>query len=369
MLSTKFTKLLNVRHPVICTPMAHTSGGALAAAVTNAGGFGFIGGGYGDTDFIKRELEVLMSKSGASKKNKPRFGVGFITWGLQNKPQALDMVLEAKPDAIWFSFGDARAFIQKARQALPNVLIFNQVQTMKQVHEILPFTDVLVVQGMEAGGHGHLQGRTSLGFTPAAVDAVRGYVLKNTKNGKGDKDQISVEFPGARSANQAGGIPVLVAGGIADGRGLAAALVLGADGVSMGTRFSVSNESLLADSAKESLIGRSGDDTIRSTVFDYLRGPVWPSPFDGRAIRNRWTEQYGSYPTALISSPSALADARAAFQQAASSRDEEPPLVWAGEGIDLITSKEPAGTIVTKIVEQAATVLNVVPSEVVKDNK
>ena len=103
--------------------------------------------------------------------------------------------------------------------------------------------DIIVAQGTEAGGHGG--GRSTLPLVPAVVDMI------------------------ARSGRD---VPVVAAGGIADGRGLAAALMLGADGVLMGTRFYVASEALASSAAKARIVAASGDDTVRTTVFDIARG-------------------------------------------------------------------------------------------------
>jgi len=100
---TPLTTLLGIAHPVIAAPMAFVSGGALAAAVSNAGGLGFLAGGYAENrDFLQRELRAA---------GNARVGVGFITWSLARRPELLDLALDLlAPPAVWLSFGDARPF-------------------------------------------------------------------------------------------------------------------------------------------------------------------------------------------------------------------------------------------------------------------
>ena len=194
-ISTRLTERLGISATIVLAPMDLVSGGALAAAVSAAGGLGLIGGGYGDEAWLTRELNAA---------NDTRVGVGFITWSMAKNPRLLDLALERRPPAIMLSFGDIEPHAGKIKAAGAQLIC--QVQTLEQARDVAARgADILVAQGAEAGGHGI--SRATFPFVPAVVDA----------------------FPA---------IPVVAAGGIADGRGLAAALMLGADGVIMGTRFS-----------------------------------------------------------------------------------------------------------------------------------
>lgn len=210
---TSLCDLFDIEHPVLLAPMAGVSGGALAAAVSRAGGLGLIGGGYGDADWLTREFDAA---DGA------RIGVGFITWSLARQPHLLDLVLERTPAALMLSFGDFQPFLGRIRDRQTKLIV--QVQTLDQASEAVDVgVDAIVAQGTEAGGHGGT--RATLPFVPAVVDIA--------------KD-----------------IPVIAAGGIADGRGLAAALALGASGVLCGTGFFASDESLASDNAKQTAVIR-----------------------------------------------------------------------------------------------------------------
>ncbi len=198
-ISTRLTELLGIAHPILLAPMDLVSDGRLAAEVSKAGAFGIIGGGYGDEAWLVRELDAA---------GDARVGVGFITWSMARKPRVLDLVLERKPAAIMLSFGEVGLHAVKIKKTGARLIC--QVQTLAHVKDaVANGADVIVAQGAEGGGHGISRG--TFAFVPAAVDAARG-------------------------------IPVVAAGGVADGRGLAAALMLGADGVLMGTRFYASIE-------------------------------------------------------------------------------------------------------------------------------
>src|SRR5690242_21227196 len=147
-ISTRLTELLKVRHPVLLAPMDTIAGGALAAAVTAAGGFGIIGGGYGDEARLTRDLDAA---GGA------RVGVGFITWSMAKNPRLLDLALERKPAAIMLSFGDVRPHADKIKRA--GALMLCQVQTVAQAKDAVAHgADALVAQGAEGGGHGIARG-------------------------------------------------------------------------------------------------------------------------------------------------------------------------------------------------------------------
>src|SRR5262245_9518642 len=224
-ISTRLTTLLGVEHPILLAPMDIVADGRLAAEVARAGGFGIIGGGYGDAAWLAREMDAAGDAG---------VGVGFITWSMAKQPSLLDLALERKPPAIMLSFGEVRPHADKIKRAGAKLIC--QVQTVEQAKDAAAAgADVLVAQGAEAGGHGIARGTFAL--VPAVVDAARG-------------------------------IPVAAAGGVADGRGLAAALMLGADGVLVGTRFYASQEAAGHQAAKQRIVDASGDRTIRGILFD-----------------------------------------------------------------------------------------------------
>src|SRR5215212_3468946 len=310
-ISTRLTERLGVKHPVMLAPMDLVADGRLAATVSRAGGFGVIGGGYGDEAWLTRELDAA---------GDARIGVGFITWSMAKNPRLLDLALERKPAAVMLSFGDVAPHSDKIKKA--GALLISQVQTVKHAKAALENgADILIAQGAEGGGHGIARGTFAL--VPAVVDAARG-------------------------------IPVAAAGGVADGRGLAAALMLGADGVLVGTRFFATQEAFGAKAAKERIVAASGDKTIRSILFDIARRNVWPAPYTGRVLRNDFSERWRGREAELMQHQ---AEEAARYDKARDAGDFDTAAVIAGEGVDMISDIPSAGEVVGRMVKEAAALL------------
>ena len=310
-ISTRLTELLRVKHPILLAPMDLVADGRLAATVTRAGGFGIIGGGSGDEAWLAREMDAA---------GDARVGVGFITWSMAKNPRVLDLVLERRPPAIMLSFGDVRSHADKIKRA--GALMICQIQTVAQAKDaVANGADVLVPQGAEGGGHGISRG--TLPLVPAVVDI-------------------------------AGGIPVAAAGGIADGRGLAAALMLGADGVLVGTRFYASQEAAGFTAAKERIVAANGDETIRGILFDIARGNVWPAPYGGRLLQNDFTERWRGREAELLQHQGAES---ARYAEARAAGDFDTAGVIAGEAVDLIEDIPPAAVIVERMIKEATALL------------
>ena len=310
-LSTRFTRLLNVRYPIVSAPMAFAGGGKLAAAVSHAGGLGLVGGGYGEQAWLKEQFDAVHDE---------QVGVGFITWSLQRSPSLLIDVLKHHPTAVMLSFGDPRPFVDDIKRA--GAILICQCQNLGHIREALDVrADVIVAQGAEAGGHGGSRG--TLSFVPEAA-----------------------EFIAARSPETL----LLAAGGIADGRGLAAALMLGADGVLMGTRLWASSEALVAERHHASILESSGDDTLRTCVPDIVRQLPWPAGFTARIRRNAFTERWHGREAELERN---IAVERPRYQQAFTEGDPDNTAVWFGEAAGLIHAIEPAATIVERMVTEA----------------
>ncbi len=306
-ITTALTKKLKIEHPVLLAPMAGVAGGVLAAAVSNAGGLGIIGGGYGERESLEREL--------IAAGNTP-VGVGFITWSLQKNPDLLNVALAHAPKTMFLSFGELTDFAPVIKQA--GIPLIAQVQMLAQARRAVDEgADVIVAQGAEAGGHG--SARSTLPFVPAVIDAV-------------------------------GDIPVVAAGGIADGRGLAAALMLGASGVLCGTAFFASRESLAHANMKRGAIEGEGDNTQRSSVIDVARGIPWPSQWTIRTLRNEFTDRWGGDMTGLKRN---IAEERPRYMAARDAGDTAVSAVIVGEAVDLVRADETAAAIVARIVTQA----------------
>ncbi len=304
MIATKLTEMFGLMHPIVLGPMGGVSGGRLAAAVSNAGALGFVGGGYGDPAWLRTELSRVKGET------EKAWGVGLITWSVDER--VVELVLGYRPHAVLLSFGDPRPHARIIKAA--GCRLICQVQDLAGARLAAQAgADIIVAQGTEAGGHGG--GRSTFPLVPAVVDAVAP-------------------------------IPVVAAGGIADGRGLAAALMLGAHGALIGTRFYASHEALGHDEAKQFIAAAHGDGTERTTVFDTVRDLAWPSPYTGRALRNRFMQRWQGRERELSA---ALATERGAYRAAAQTGNLDTAVVWAGEAVDLITSIERAGTLVRRI--------------------
>jgi nitronate monooxygenase len=316
-LETPVTHLLGVEAPILLAPMDVVADARLALAVLDAGAYAFLGGGYGERAWLEQELARLAPA--ARERGRP-FGVGFITWSLAKRPEVLDLALSHGPSAIFLSFGDPAEFAPRIHAAGAKLVC--QVQTEAMARAALDAgADVLVAQGAEAGGHGSNRG--TLALVPAVVD-----------------------LAGSR-------VPVVAAGGIADGRGLAAALMLGAGGACVGTRFYATQEASGATEAKRRIVAASGDDSLRSIVFDISRGNVWPAPFTGRCLYNDHLRRWAGRELELLREPSE----GSRYAAARTGGDFDVAAVIAGESSGLIRDVPSAANVVHAMVRDAATLL------------
>jgi nitronate monooxygenase len=219
------------------------------------------------------------------------------------------------------SFGDPTPFAPRIRAAGARLIC--QVQTEDMAMQALDAgADILVAQGTEAGGHG--ASRTVIDVVPAVVDLAAGRAL------------------------------VVAAGGIADGRGLAAMMVLGASGVLLGTRFYASLEADGAEEAKKRICAATSGNTVRSIIFDISRNNVWPAPFTGRCLINDHARRWMGREVELLQNVSAVA---AEYAAAKAAGDFDIAAVIAGEGVGLIHDVPPAGVIVERISAEADQIL------------
>lgn len=309
--------------------MALSSGGALAAACAQAGALGLLGGGYGDLAWTQREYTLATDLLKNDAASLARLGCGFITWKLDENAEALDWVLKQKPCAIMLSFGDPRPYA--AHISAAGAQLICQVQRLEQVaHAIEAGALVIVAQGGEAGGHGAnaLEGRSTFTLVPEIAD----YLAAHAPN-----------------------ILLLAAGGVADGRGLAAALMLGADGVLVGSRLWATSESLAATGAKTQATHTNGDGTARSQVFDILRRKNWPAPYDFRAIRNDLHRALEKDMAGLKANPDR---ARASYDAGVKAGDFSRAHATVGEAVGLITDVPNAGEVIARITQQAQSLLS-----------
>jgi nitronate monooxygenase len=314
-ISTPMTALLGIQHPIMLAPMDVIAGARLTSAVSAAGGFGILGGGYGDRAWLEQETAKLRGVSAP-------FGIGFITWSLAKRSELLDIALNVGPRAVMLSFGDPKPFAPRIKSA--GALLICQVQNEDMARQALDAgADILIAQGTEAGGHG--ASRTTIDIVPAIVDLA------------------------------AGRVPVAAAGGIGDGRGLAAMMMLGASGVLLGTRFYASQECDGAEEAKRRICAATSGNSVRSIVFDLSRNNVWPAPFNGRCLINDHARRWMGHEVELLQNVSAVA---AEYAAAKAADNFDIAAVIAGEAVGLIHDIPPAAEIIDRIVTEADQILS-----------
>jgi len=326
-ISTKLTRLLNIRTPVVSAAMAGASGGRLAAQVTAGGGFGFLSAGYEGPEQLTAELSLARSSLQLGPSSPLPIGVGYLGWQLEKKDspviEVLQLALENRVKAVWFSFGSqlgrwvqfVRDYDQKNRGESEKTIIFAQISSIQDaliaVNEWK--IDVLVVQGIEAGGHGPASAAPIHTLVPSIISA----------------------FPDDAP-------PVLAAGGLANGSDIATMLGLRASGVVMGTRFLLTPECLYTDAQRQALVAAKAGSTIRTMAFDHARGTLgWPDGVDGRALRNSTVDD--------LDGGADLEGVRSKFELAVQNGDPNRMLVWAGTGIGRMDSVKPAQEVVKEL--------------------
>jgi nitronate monooxygenase len=311
-LSNRLTDALGIRHPIISAPMAFVGGGALAAAVSRAGGLGLIGGAYGDPEWIDQQFAAADGE---------RVGIGFITWSAAQNPAVMTTALHHKPPAVMLSFGDPMTFAADVRAS--GAVLICQCQNLDHVRAALDAqADVVVAQGSEAGGHGSERGTFTL--VPEVADLL------------------------ARTSPDT---MLVAAGGVADGRGLAAALALGADGALVGTRLCAAEESLVKPLHKQAIVESDGDATLRTHLADIVRALPWPQEFTARIQRNEFVNRWRGRDAELAEQIDVEGPR---YLQAFAEGDPDNTGVWFGEAAGLVDAVEPAATIVERMVAEAA---------------
>jgi NAD(P)H-dependent flavin oxidoreductase YrpB (nitropropane dioxygenase family) len=315
MIETPLCKLLGLRYPIVQGGMSGHTSVELAAAVCNAGGLGTLGLARTPVDQIGSEMGKIMNATPQS------YGVNFLLFAASDA--AIDAALALRPlvfAAAWARPDqDLSAIFRRAHKAGSRVMY--QVDSVPQaVRAKDAGADIIVAQGTEGGGH--VGWMATMSLVPMVVDAV-------------------------------GSTPVVASGGIADGRGLAAALALGAQGVLLGTRFLATKESPLHPNFKKTILESDGHDTVLTEIPDIARGNVWPGAM-ARARRNSFIERWAGREWALrAQQPEALAS----LQKAWSEGDAENATLFMGQDAGLIDDLPSAGEVVTRIVTEAAQIL------------
>ncbi|CAA9550928.1 MAG: Enoyl-[acyl-carrier-protein] reductase [FMN] [uncultured Thermomicrobiales bacterium] len=308
MLRTPLCDALGIAHPICQAGMANYTSPELVAAVSRAGGLGV----HGTLDRPPEALQAVLRATRDLLDGEP-FGVNLVLSRLDEA--AFAVCLAERVPIYCFSWGDPGPWVRQVRASGARVIA--QVTTVAEVPTALAAgVDAIVAQGTEGGGHS--------GFVPLA--------------------QL---LPAVAAA--AGGTPVLAAGGIVDGHGLAAALALGAAGGWLGTRFLATPEAPISPAWQAAILAARAGDTIHTEAFDRLWGRPWPGA-RVRALRNRFTDEWAGREEALLASRDAVQ--RAVWR---AEREDDPSLfaLMAGSGVGAIREISPAGELVRSIVAQA----------------
>ena len=315
MLRTRFTQLIGVEHPIASAGMGGGATSAeLIAAVSEAGGLGVVG-----ASFLLPEDVAEMVGRARELTSKP-IGINLL---LHATDERVDEILALQPEVFSTAWPrddqDLAAIFAKAHERGCKVMHMVPVAE-DAVRAADAGADVIVAQGFEGGGH---------------IGEVASTVLVR---------QV-VKFVG-------GSVPVLAAGGFADGAGLAAALALGTDGVLFGTRFLATDEAPVEQAYKDAIVASDGTDTVVTTLSDSLSGRDWPGAWV-RLKRTRFVEQWLGREPELRRRRARLWEEVAAFQES----NADDGLMWIGQSAGLIDSVEPAGDVVRRIVADAEEII------------
>jgi nitronate monooxygenase len=319
MLRTRFTDMFGLDHPVMSAPMAFHSGGTLAAAVSAGGGLGSFGGTHPvrGPDWIQAEIATIRART-----DRP-FAVGFITPFLAFTEPLLDAALAERPAAIALSFGDPSPWVGRCQAA--GVRAICQVQNYDDAElAVAAGTDVLVAQGTEAGGH-----TGTMSLLPFLAGVVGRYP----------------------------DVAVLAAGGIADGRTLAAALTAGADGAWLGTAFLATPEAVeVNDTHKRLIVESDGTDTVFTRAYDIMSGLPWPASIGERVRRNRFTDEWSEREAELRDRRTEIAGASPP-NPPGGPVDPDASEVLYGQSAGFVDAIRPAAEVVQRVSEDAERVL------------
>ncbi len=315
MLRTRICALLGIEHPIMLGGMGNATSPELVAAVSTAGGLGVLGATRQNPEELARDAAAIRAAT-----TRP-FGLNLLLF--MERPGQYDAFLAARPKVIstaWAAIEqDLGSYVARAHAA--GALAMHMISTVAEAKVAARAgVDIIVAQGTEGGGHIGLMGTMPL--VPMVVSAVAP-------------------------------IPVLAAGGVADGRGLAAALALGADGVLLGTRFLATDESPIAKGFKQAILDSDGHDTLVTDIPDVASGNTWPGAYV-RVRRNRFIEEWMGRDNELRRR---RVEVSAQLRQAAQAGDPDRGAVMIGQTAGLIDRIEPAADLVRQISRDAEAIL------------
>jgi nitronate monooxygenase len=309
-MKTAFTDLLGVTKPLLNAPMTPQAGGLLAGTVSACGALGMLGFSDSESsDSLRDQVRLLRDTAGDAP-----FGIGLVRWMIDVRPELIDMAIAARPALVSISFGDPAPFVHRFHEA--GILIAAQVQSKAWAETALAAgVDVLVAQGTEGGGH-----TGSVGTLPLL--------------------QIVLEI--------ALDTPVVAAGGIATGRGLAAVLAAGACAGWVGTPFLAAREARSNAVAQARLVEADETQTVRTSAFDRAQHKPWPAEFRGRTLRNYFTDAWDEREDALTP------EAELELKDAVSRNNYAVAPIAAGQTVGLVREISSAADIAERIVDDCA---------------
>ncbi|BBX72057.1 NAD(P)H-dependent flavin oxidoreductase [Mycolicibacterium psychrotolerans] len=306
---TPWSQSMRLEVPIVNAPMGGVAGGALAAAVSRAGGLGMIGMGSAATTSMLHEQ--LLHVEGLDRP----FGIGLIGWRVRDEPALLTTALEATPTLLSVSFGDEYSWVVQAHDA-GCVTAIQVADLDAALRAVDAGVGVLVARGAEGGGHGQPRVAT-LTLLAKILDRVE--------------------------------VPVLAAGGIASARALAAVLGAGAAGAWIGTAFATCRESLLPDGARQAMIAANATDTITTRAFDVAFGFPWPADTPERLLRNAFTDRWDGREQEMDRT------ATEALHTAIARQDYRIAPVNAGQGVGEVTAVESVAAVIARLCGRQST--------------
>lgn len=305
-MKTRLTELLEIEYPIIQGGMAWVAEHKLASAVSNAGGIGLIGAGGAPASFVREQVQKAKEMT-----DKP-FGVNIMLMNPE-ADQIAKVVVEEGVKVVTTGAGNPGKYMKMWKEAGIKVIPVVASSAMAKLMERAG-ADAVVAEGMESGGH--IGSLTTMALVPQVVDAVS--------------------------------IPVIAAGGIGDGRGFAAAMMLGAEGVQMGTRFVVAKESIVHPNYKEKLI-KAKD--IDSEVTGMSTGhPV-------RSLRNKMTKEYLRLEKEGADFETLEKLGLGALRRAVVEGDVVNGTVMAGQIAGMVNKEQTCREMIEEIMEQAEKLL------------
>lgn len=302
---TWLTERFGITVPVVSAPMGGVAGGALAAAVSEAGALGTIGiGGRTTPDWISRECAV------AAASGRP-YGVGLQAWALADMPGQVDAVVEAAPALVAVGYGPYAGYVERLRAA--GSVVTTTVGNLREARAAeAAGVDVIVARGLEGGGHG--------------------------------RDDVAT-LPLLQSVLDVVSVPVLAAGGIVTSRGLAAVLAAGAAGAWVGSAFVMCVEGTTTPEARQRLAAATDTDTAYGRVFDIGKRAGWPREWGDRALRNGFFDTWDGREDELAQDDAA----RDAYAAGAAAQDFAVAALQVGQGVASLTGERTAAEVVAEL--------------------